>query len=156
MRARSENSNGTPFEFYTVRVRWEHADRTLKKRLRTKCQRADGSAWILHNLCLPKWACSGCSVSLRLAYRGRAERSHSVYITYKLHKAYTDNFSACIKFLDVRNELRLTSVFNYVRRTLAQRSPDLLSKCISVWQRMPKRRHVQTVAILIRFSVMAT
>ena len=136
--------NKCAIDFYTVSVRWKHADRTL----RTRYQHAEGSWWNWHILCPPTSAYCGRSVSVRLPRRGRAERSHSVCIACSLRtgctSAYPDNLCACIKFLGVWNELRHPSAYDNVIWTLPQPSPDVLPTCISIWQHMTKSRHTQS------------
>ena len=130
----------------TLKTRRPYADRTL----RTRYQHAEGSSWnwyiFVHQLLTSAYC--GRSVSVRLPRRGRAERSHSVCIACSLRtgrtSAYADKFCACIKFLGVRNELRRTSAYDTVLWTLAQRPPDVLPTCISVWQCMTIRRHTQS------------
>ena len=131
----------------TLKVLRPYADRTFRSRY----HHAEGSSGNWHILCPPTSAYCGRSVSVRLLRRGRTERSHSLCIARSLRmgltSAYAENLCACIKFLGVWNQLRRTSAYDNVLRTFAQRAPDVLPTCISVWQRMQKvviRRHTQS------------
>ena len=140
----------------TLKARRPYADRTF----RTRYQHAEGSSWNWHILYPPTSAYCGRSVSVRLPRRGRAERSLHMCIACSLRTgrtpAYVEKFCACIKFLGVRNELRRTSAYDNVLWTFAQRAPNALPTCISVWQRMGKSRHTQAYAELIRYNLTAT
>ena len=143
MRARNENANKCAIDFYTVSVRWKHADRTLAERpelaINTQRARREIDTFCVH----PRQR----TVDVPSAYAYRAADARNVRIACSLRtgrtSAYAENFCACIKFLGVRNELRRTSAYDTVLWTLAQPPPDVLPTCICVWQRMTKSRHTQ-------------
>ena len=127
----------------TLKARRPYADGTF----RTRYQHAEGSSRNWHILCPPTSAYCGRSVSVRLPRRGRAERSLTMCIACSLRTgrtpAYAENFCACIKFLGVWNELWRTSAYDNVLWTFAQRAPDALPTCISVWQKVVIRRQIR-------------
>ena len=148
MRVRNENANKCAIDFYTVSVRWKHADRTLTERseVATNTQRArrEIDTFRVHQ--------RQRTVDVLSAYAYRAaERSHCVWIAYSLRtgrtSAYAENFCACIKFLGVRSELQRTSAYDTVLWTLAQPLPTCCrraSACDNEWQKVVMRRHTQS------------
>ena len=102
MRARNENGNKCAIDFYTVSVRWKHADRTLTERsehaTNTQKARREIDTFCVHQ----RLAYCGRSVSVCLPCRGCAKRSHSVCIACSLGtgrtSAYAEFFCVCIKW----------------------------------------------------------
>ena len=80
MRARNENANKCAIYFYTVSVRWKHADRTLTERseLATNTQRARRE---IDTFCVHQ---RQRTVDVPSAYAYRAADARNVCIAYAL------------------------------------------------------------------------